>query len=185
MKCFMIGMKDNEISRKYMEITIPHTEDILGCKVQILDAILPDDSIIDHNKFSKIKTKTYGTTGKPFSSTEKAIWYSHLKAWDIILKNENESIWILEHDAIIDKPPVFENNTCAIFANNPGCAVAYCMKPYLVRRLKETFDTIKSMDMQVDTFMDWWFYFHNESKRLCKIVKAEQLTQFGTTITHL
>ena len=187
--CYMIGMLDNAISRQYMEVTKPNAKDMLKCDIRVFDAIQPN-TITDeqHNKFAAVKRPTVGTMdGKPFTDTEKAVWLSHLTLWRKIVKEEKlgQSTWILEHDAMISKPPKLRPGFSSIFANDVGQALAYTMKPYVLERLISEWDDDRHIDMQVDTFIHNWFMGHHQSKRAARLGFVDHLTEFGTTIHHL
>ena len=187
-KCFMIGMFDNEISRQYMEVTRPNAEEMFDCEVSVFDAIQPD-SITDaqHKKFSTLKSPTKGSKNKPFSDTEKAVWLSHLTLWRKIVKEEKlgQSTWILEHDALVSKPPEQLPGKSSIFSNKVGQALAYTMRPHILKRLIEEWDYDTQMTEQIDTFMTGWFYKHHQSKRGAQLFFVDHMKEFGTTIHHL
>ena len=185
MKCLMIGMEDNDISKRYMDITIPDAEIKLNCPVEILDAVRPDDPVIDHSKFSKIKAPTIGTKNKPWSGTEKAVWYSHVKAWESIMDGTEDAVWVLEHDVKVVIPPTTGYGITSWWGNAVGQARAYQMTPYLIERLYNAWLVENPIDMQIDTFMTKWFADHTHSRRLSMIFEIEHLQQFGTTIQHL
>jgi len=187
--CYMIGMLDNDISKRYMEITRPNAEEMLDCDIRVFDAIQPN-TITDeqHNKFAAIKSPTFGTmNSKPFTDTEKAVWLSHLTLWRKIVEEKrlDRSAWVLEHDALISKPPTLFPGCSSIFANDVGQALAYTMRPHILKRLIAEWDNDDQMDMQIDTFMSSWFRRHHQSKKAACLFFVDHLTEFGTTIRHL
>ena len=98
---YMIVVKGNHISESYAEYCIPKWES-LGYSITRIDAYTPDNVPSGPLKFKPIVSYKYrenGGRGKKFSPTEIAIWYSHLKAWQIVTDTQTPSL-ILEHDSI-------------------------------------------------------------------------------------
>lgn len=185
--CFVIGMMDNEISKKYMDVTIPRAESVLGCPIHLFDAVRPGNPIIKNVPFAKYKQPTKGTKGRVLlSETEKAVFCSHTQLWYHILEHhQDDEVWVLEHDAYLpDVVPEFEENTTAIVANGIGSALAYSMRPNVLERLLFEFEMLPRHDWQIDTWMYDWFRRHQTTRKNIINFKAKHLNQFGTTIDH-
>ena len=97
---YMIVVKDNHISESYAEYCIPKWES-LGYSITRIDAYTPDTIPLGPLGFKRNLSHKYiknGGSGKAFSPTEVAIWYSHYKVWNIVGDTQMPSL-ILEHDS--------------------------------------------------------------------------------------
>ena len=96
-KIHMIGMSDHPVSQMYTRTVLPSWKKH-GYEVGHFEAITPKD-LYKKNKL------IFGKKGKsrPFSLTEKAVWYSHFELWCECLRRQ-EPFLIIEHDAKLVKP---------------------------------------------------------------------------------
>lgn len=90
----MIVMKDHPISQMYQKLVMPSWE---GYKVYLFNATTPKDLIYEKKLEFGLKQRQ-----RPFTDTEKAVWYSHFKLWVKCL-NQGPLI-VLEHDSKLKKP---------------------------------------------------------------------------------
>ena len=88
-------MSDHPISQMYLREVLPSWKDY---KVTKFEATTPKD-LVYKNKL------TFGlkSTEREFTSTEKAVWYSHFELWCKCIV-EKQPIVILEHDSKLVKP---------------------------------------------------------------------------------
>jgi len=184
-KAIIIGMKHNPISQRYLETIVPNARMNLSCEIEIMEAVLPGDPVIDNDKFSKIKAPTHGTKNKPWSDTEKAVWYSHVAAWKKILDQEDEAVWVLEHDAFVSIPPKFHYGINSIWGNHIGQARAYVMRQFIIERMLKDFDDTKVIDMQIDTWMTKWMAERPHTAASAVTFLVDHMKDHGTTIEHL
>ena len=95
---YMIVIDEHPISQMYSRITIPSWEKH-GYKVKTFNAVTPKDL------YKKTKLEFLKKNTREFTSTEKAVWYSHFELWCKCLVNKKPMV-ILEHDSkLIKKLP--------------------------------------------------------------------------------
>ena len=94
---YMISMEHHPISEMYKREVLPSWK---GYEVNQFEAVTPKDLY----KKTKIDFG-FKTAGKrrEFTSTEKAVWYSHFELWCKCIKIK-KPILILEHDSKLVKP---------------------------------------------------------------------------------
>lgn len=92
---WMIGISHSEVSRMYMNYTMGSWDNY---KLNIFPAITPRD-LHKHNSLSFLYT---GPSKRPFTDTEKAVWYSHYLLWKKCW-SEKKPLIIIEHDSILRK----------------------------------------------------------------------------------
>lgn len=92
----MISMTSHPISKMYVREVMPTWK---GYNVTQFEAVTPKD-LVYKNKLD-FKTKTTGKK-REFTSTEKAVWYSHFELWCECI-NKGPLI-VVEHDAKLLKP---------------------------------------------------------------------------------
>ena len=83
----MIVLSDCPKSQYYSKICVERWEE-LGYNISLFEGTTPD-TLGNQLDFAEKKT-----TGKPFTPTEKAIWYSHFRLWQTV----KEPTYIIEHD---------------------------------------------------------------------------------------
>lgn len=97
----MIVLSDCPKSQYYSKICVERWEE-LGYNISLFEGTTPD-TLGDELEFLDAK----GTSGKPFTPTEKAIWYSHFRLWQTV----QEPTYIIEHDTYpFRKLPKFEED---------------------------------------------------------------------------
>ena len=97
----MIYLKDNQTSEEYKKIVSPSWINA-GFNLEYQQGITPET--FHRSKITlRFGNKQSGrNAGKPFTETEKAIWYSHVKMWEIASRKSNPYI-IIEHDVMLLK----------------------------------------------------------------------------------
>jgi hypothetical protein len=96
---YMIAMTDHPISQMYVREVMPSWEDH-GITPTIHEATTPKD--LAYRNQLTFDIKRGGRKKRPFTSTEKAVWYSHFDLW---CKCVNEGpLIIVEHDSKLMKP---------------------------------------------------------------------------------
>lgn len=185
-KNFIIGMSNNEISKKYMEIVIPQIKRVTFEDVNLWEGTTPET--LPNGPLNFYKTKP--TIGTPFSKelslTEKSVWYSHYRLWKHIHENKLSS-WIFEHDIDLSKIDVLvhRTNKKLITARDIGCLDCY----YITHEAAEIliyYSEKEKIFFQIDGFVR---YLMEEKKELSKIccsqkMKVRQLKIYGNTIDH-
>ena len=138
---YMISMSTHPISVMYTRETKPSWKK-LGYKVNDFEAVTPKD-LYKKNKLD------FGVKGdRDFTSTEKAVWYSHFELWCKCVM-EDKPFLIIEHDSKLLKPlPDFLNLSYKFLSyinrdfGNKGKAVApgsgYYITPSIAMRLVAT-----------------------------------------------
>lgn len=92
---WMIGISHSEVSRMYMKHTISSWNEY---NLFLFPAVTPRDL----NKFSSLSFLYTGPKKRQFTSTEKAVWYSHYLLWKKCWE-EKKPLIIIEHDSILRK----------------------------------------------------------------------------------
>ena len=94
-------MKDHPVSQMYMREVLPSWND-KGYKVKIYDAVTSRDLIYKNKIDFDKKYPSAHPDGIDFSSTEKAVWYSHFELWcKCFIQGP---MIIIEHDSFLTKP---------------------------------------------------------------------------------
>jgi GR25 family glycosyltransferase involved in LPS biosynthesis len=91
---YMIAMEDHPISLMYQREVLPSWKNY---KVNTFNAITPKDLYKKHKLDFGVKGE------REFTSTEKAVWYSHFELW-CICYSKNLPVTIIEHDSKLIKP---------------------------------------------------------------------------------
>ena len=100
--CFVIVIRDNEASEYYYDYIESSWTDH-GFKLTRFDAITPkdlphlSDLQFHHHTSQKYQSVNYN---KPFSDTEKAVWYSHYTLWNKCVELGTPII-VVEHDVLL------------------------------------------------------------------------------------
>lgn len=184
-RCYVIGMSDNEISRKYLDITIPQIERVTSITPFVWEAVTP--SILPNKPLKFFRTKpTLGTTeSKSLSSTEMAVWYSHFTLWKHIKENGINS-WIFEHDVDLSNVNLllpYVNDIVTLKCK--GCLEAYYLTPFGAKKLYDA-----AIGMSIYYQVDGFVYNLVESRESFKKIHyspklpISQLKMYGTTIDH-
>lgn len=95
----MIVMSKHPISQMYSRITIPSWEK-LNYKVISFEAVTPKDLYKKTKLDFAMKESKSGV--RPFTGTEKAVWYSHFELW-CLCATKHTPIVIIEHDSLLKK----------------------------------------------------------------------------------
>lgn len=186
-KNYIIGMSNNEISKKYMEITIPEIKrTTLNEDVVLWEGITPETLPLSPLCFEKTMPTSGTTFSKELTLTEKSVWYSHYNLWKHISKNEN-NCWVFEHDVDLKHifiliPPMEKQ---FMTARNYGSLECYYITPYAAKLLVYYAEN-KKINFQVDTFVNYVMKSHKKFKDIScsQNLPINQLKQFGTTIDH-
>lgn len=94
-KIKMIAMTDHPVSVMYQRNVLPSWKKN-GYKVDIFEAVTPKDLVY------KTKLEFGQKSERDFTSTEKAVWYSHFELWCECYNNG--PLVIIEHDSLLVKP---------------------------------------------------------------------------------
>lgn len=99
MKIFMIAMESHPISLMYKRMVTPSWK---GYQLNFFNAVTPKDLVYRNQLTFDIKRTGKKPRWREFTSTEKAVWYSHFDLWCKCLKVG--PILIIEHDSKLMKP---------------------------------------------------------------------------------
>lgn len=99
MKTYMIVIEGHPISEMYRRLVLPSWKNY---DVNFFNAVTPKDlSYKTALTFAPLKVTLKNK--RPFTDTEKAVWYSHYELWCKCARSR-ESMLILEHDSKLVKP---------------------------------------------------------------------------------
>ena len=189
----MIFLENNETSEKYKSIVSQSWKNA-GYDIDYIQGITPQtfDSAIRQLNFGK---KTTGRNiGKDFTDTEKAIWYSHMKMWDISSRKASPFI-IIEHDVMllqhIDRITVEQHSIVGLCHNGllskkpeKGYRVsaggAYLLKKDIAQKMLDSLPKVitTNSDAYIHNFIAKYGTFkHQHSTQL-------YIPEIGTTIEH-
>jgi len=178
-------MLDNDISCKYLELTLPEIERVTCIKPTIWNAVTPQTLPSGPLQFLKTKP-TIGThRSRNLTDTEKSVWYSHFTLWNHVSMN-CASAWIFEHDIDLSRIIVFPEYTSDIVTiKETGSVDCY----YLTKRGATSLCHLavsSPITFQVDGFLSSLITTRTTIKNMhfCPKLPIEQLTMFGTTIDH-
>jgi|TARA_B110000495_G_C23006809_1_gene594890 GR25 family glycosyltransferase involved in LPS biosynthesis len=96
---YMIAMSNHPISQMYVREFMGSWKDH-GITPKLHEATTPKDLVYRNQLTFGIKTK--GREQRPFTSTEKSVWYSHFDLWCKCVREG--SLTIVEHDSKLMKP---------------------------------------------------------------------------------
>lgn len=99
MPVYMIAMSDHPISQMYVREVMPSWKDH-GITPKMHEATTPKDLVYRNQLTFDIKRG--GRDKRPFTSTEKAVWYSHFDLWCKCVRDG--PLTIIEHDSKLMKP---------------------------------------------------------------------------------
>jgi len=189
----MIFLEGNKISEKYKSI-VSQSWINGGYSLDYIQGITPD-TFGDAVKPLKFGKKRSGrNAGKDFTETEKAIWYSHMKMWDITSRKASPYI-IIEHDVMllehIDRIDIERYNILGLCHNgllskNPhrgyrvSAGGAYMLKNDIAKKMLDELPDVITTNSDA--------YIHNYITRY-GVFKQSHSTQLylpdlGTTIEH-
>ena len=192
-KCavFLIRISDNPISMWFAGRTYQSWTNA-GYEVQIIEAVTPEtmhDCGIDI-KFAPIKVM--GRQKRPFSETEKAVFYSHAKVLKTIAKKTNPAI-VLEHDAELIKPlpdDIYDMDITALgctpksnghYSQTP--ALSYLIYPKMAQRLYNYLTTIDCKG-NVDAYINQHMKDYGSNSKHVHHVRHLKDNEIGNTIDH-
>ena len=192
-KCavFLIRISDNPISMWFAGRTYQSWTNA-GYNVQIIEAETPttmNNCGIDIS-FSPIKVM--GRQRRPFSETEKAVFYSHAKVLRLISRKTNPAI-VLEHDAELVKPlpdDIFDMDITALGCTPKGDgkisqapALSYFIRPNMANSL---FKFLTSIDCKgnVDAYINDYMKKYGSNNKHIHHVKHLKDDNIGNTIEH-
>ena len=179
-------MSSNDISRAYMDISIPNIEDKTLEPVVVWEATTPETLPEGPLNFGILKPTVDRPFGKEFTDTEKACWYSHFLLWQHIV-DKNEPAYIFEHDVVLDNTNVLPDIWYyhIVHLAYPGSMEAYFITPYGASRYIEAAKKNPLRD-QTDTWANNLLTGSPQMKRISYSPewKISQSLKFGTTIDH-
>lgn len=187
-KVWMIQMKDHPVSQMYVRTVLPSWKKH-GVEVNLHEATTPKDLI--YRNILQFGPKVVGRT-KEFTSTEKAVWYSHFDLWCECVRSG--PVLIIEHDSLLRKPLPDLNGegykllSCIAHENRvfpealaPGSG--YYIIPAVAQRLVAK-AVCQSIGMNSDGFLCEVFNYERQ-KRMKDYYYIEQITIDGlNTIDH-
>lgn len=182
----IIGLPDNEISEKYMKITIPEIKRVCLSDPILWKGITPQ-TLKYHNElnFGHVKS-TIGTPyEREFYPVEKSIWYSHYTLWKEI-KISNTPSWIFEHDVNLSHVDVLISPSTDICTTRvAGNLACYYLTSYGASVLSD-FATKEIIHYQVDGFLYALMLYRESVRKMSSIQKinVSQLTMFGSSKEH-
>ena len=97
-KIFMIRIKEHPVSEMYLNLVKSSWKDH---KLKFFEAITPKDLYLK-NQLTFATKHDAKHKRREFSSTEKAVWYSHFELWCKCVREG--SLLVLEHDSKLVKP---------------------------------------------------------------------------------
>jgi hypothetical protein len=109
MKIKMIVLSDCPKSQYYSKICVERWGE-LGYNIERFEGTTPD------NLGTELKFRDEKFSGRPFTPTEKAIWYSHFRLWQTV----TEPTYVIEHDTYpFRRLPDFGKNNFGLFSLFP------------------------------------------------------------------
>lgn len=99
---FVIRISDNPVSMWFAGRTT-YSWESAGYQVQIVEAVTPETMDDQYDQLNFASTKVHGQNKRPFTETEKAVFYSHIKVLEIAARKQSPSI-IVEHDGECIQP---------------------------------------------------------------------------------
>lgn len=144
--CYIIVIKNNEASEYYANYCIKSWSSF-GLDVKIFDAVIPEMlPNLTYLKWTKYSTQDkYRNKGLKvkITDTEKACFTSHYLLWRKSAI-ENKSIFILEHDAYLEKPEnLWYDENCGIIHFDKAAMGSYVIMPWFAKKLINEIKTIK------------------------------------------
>jgi hypothetical protein len=133
-----------------------------------------------------------GRQRRPFSETEKAVFYSHAKVLRLISRKTNPAI-VLEHDAELVKPlpdDIFDMDITALGCTPKGDgkisqtpALSYFIRPNMANSL---FKFLTSIDCKgnVDAYINDYMKKYGSNNKHIHHVKHLKDDNIGNTIEH-
>ena len=189
----MIYLEDNETSKKYKSIVSQSWKNA-GFTIDYYFGITPNtfDKAVKQLEFGKKSTGR--NIGKDFTETEKAIWYSHMKMWDIASRKASPLI-VIEHDVMlleaidqitIDRYGIVGLCHNGLLSKKPekgyriSAGGAYLIKNEIAKKMLESLPQIitTNSDAYIHNFIARYGVFkHHHSTQL-------YIPELGTTIDH-
>jgi len=93
----MIKISENPVSEMYYR-TVLNSWEKHNHEIKIFDAITPKDLYKKNKLTFGLKEGFKGKPHRPFTLTEKAVWYSHFELWCKCVVNKKPML-IIEHDS--------------------------------------------------------------------------------------
>lgn len=178
-------MSGNDISQRYLELTIPEIERVTRIKPTLWEATIPETLFDGPLRFEPTRP-TFGTPySRQLTETEKSVWYSHFLLWTHIIRN-CEKAWIFEHDVDLSQIDLLqEYKKDIVTIANIGRVDCYFLTNYGAKQLYK-YALNMPIRFQVDGFVHYIIDAHESLKKIHYTPKlnVKQLTNFGTTIDH-
>jgi len=188
---YLIRISDNPVSMWYAGMT-KHSWNVVGYDVNPVEAVTPKTMGNDLS----FGLKTYGDGEiREFTSTEKAVFYSHYKIWQKVKEDRKPAI-VLEHDALyVSKDKI---NHCvkgydSVMLSSHCPAASYFLYPKAAEDLCKTVEDdeiYKNVDFYITDRM--LLKFDNHSMKNWPLALAQfqiyvepyEDKELGTTIEH-
>jgi hypothetical protein len=191
---WMIRIKDNKASEAYSSLCLNSWKNA-KLTVNMFDAITPETMPEDGPLNFGIKRSVSGK--RPFTETEKAVWYSHFNLWKDCTRKSNPML-VIEHDAMLLKDPkhafllserfpIVCLSHCGILSpspqkrwNRPSPGCAYIITPWMAKRL------VRDIPNEIDCNSDGYLanYMTNLGAWVPHYVTQFYHPNLGTTIDH-
>ena len=140
MKYYFIVIKGNRVSESYYKMARKEFLEFNLGEPTVFNAVTPKTGLRDERRinFGIKRSVRINRHSRPFTSTEKAIYFSHLYLWDKIIE-DNEPAWIFEHDVCFEKlknlPEPFEE--IDFLSLGEGILWAYYITPRCASYLRD------------------------------------------------
>lgn len=97
----MIKISEHPVSEMYYKTVLDSWEKY-NYKIKTFDAVTPKDLYKKNKLTFGLKKGFQGRSDRPFTLTEKAVWYSHFELWCKCVVNKKPML-IIEHDSKLTK----------------------------------------------------------------------------------
>lgn len=183
---FVIRISSDPVSMWFAGRTTMSWENA-GYTVNIIEAATPKNMYEEYSQLTFAPMKLMGKTKRPFTETEKAVFYSHLRVLEIASRKASPSI-IVEHDGECQQPwlppSLYDHKVMPLCASWP--AVGYYITASVARELCKTLYTT-SLKGNLDYYVWKEMLSHNskdEMNRYSNIVMHRKDPSVGNTIEH-
>jgi len=169
-----IRITDNPVSMWFAGRTT-HSWESAGYNVEIIEAVTPKTMGSEYDQLNFAQTKIMGKTKRPFTETEKAVFYSHLKALEIASRKQSPCI-IVEHDGECIQPwlnpSIYEEEIIPLSKTMP--AVGYFVK---AKPAKELVQQLKQIRLKGN--LDYYIW-----EKMLEYRKSDEMSVYRNIVMH-
>lgn len=173
---FLIRISDNPVSMWFAGRAAKSWENA-GYNIEIVEAVKPETMDDQDYQLNFADTKERGKTKRPYTETEKAVFYSHIKALEIASRKASPCI-IIEHDAECIQPwlnpEIYDEEIVPLAVNAEPPTVAYFIKAKAAKELVEHFKSIKIVGN-----LDHYVYH-----KMLEYRKADEMGLYRNIVMH-